>query len=276
MRVHIVVRKKERPDAAAVRQLLRPLLNRTSTTCEVVISDDISEEEGRGFTLAVDLEQANRRGATLGELWKLGDETQALLQAVEGDELPRSTALDLLSAGRWDLFKDQPETHWLEAKSEPYDHLKEKLGKQNWRYELAKDVAAFANAPDGGLIVLGMVTQDRGDGDIIQGHKEFDLRRVRGSTYKKYVAQLVYPRVEGFEVKRVEGEKKGHGLAVLVIPPQSEMSYPFLVQGVVSDRKVLGAHVLVPVRREDDTALMEVEAIHARLRLGEQVIRGEK
>jgi hypothetical protein len=276
MRVRILMRKKDRPDSAAIHRLLRPLLNRTSATCEIDISDDISDEEGRGFALAVDLEQPNRRGATLGALWDLGDEAQALLQVAEGDEIPRSAALNLLRAGRWDLFKDQPETHWLEAKSEPYDHLKEKLGKQNWRYELAKDVASFANAPEGGLIILGMVIQDRGDGDIIRGHKEFDLRRVRASTYRKYVAQLVYPRVEGFEVSRVEGKKKGYGLAVLVIPSQPETSRPFLVQGTVSDHRVMGSHVLVPARREDDTSLMEVEAIHARLRLGEQAIKGEK
>jgi hypothetical protein len=48
------------------------------------------------------------------------------------------------------------------------------------------------------------------------------------------------------------------------------------VQGALSEGKVLGAHVLLPTRREDDTALSDAGAIHARLRLGEQVIAGEK
>lgn len=274
LRVRVVMRKEEAPDVGAVNRLLGPFLARRSTSCEIAV-EPVPEEDGRGFDLILDLHQVPRRGATLGDLWMLGDDARALLEAAEGDELPRSAALDLLCAGRWDLFKGQPESDWLEAKGEPYDHLEPKIG-DSWRFELAKDVASFANAPEGGMIVLGMVTKDRGDGDVIQGHKEFDLKRVKASTYRRYIAQLVYPRIKGFEVRRIRGKNQGSGLVVLVVPPQPDTSRPFLVQGVISGRKALGAHILLPERREDDTALLGAEAIHARLRLGEQVINGEK
>ena len=273
--VRVVVRSHEEPDLTEVDRLLHPFLEWRSAGSKIAIDDDLPEEEGRGFDLVVDIEPSLRRGATLGELWNLGDEALALLRASKGDELPRSAVLDLLSGARWDLFKGQSETEWLEAKGEPYDHLEKKLGEQNWRYELAKDVASFANTSQGGLIVLGMFTQDQGNGDVIQGHKEFDLRRVAVSTYRKHVAQLVYPQIEGFEVRRIAGFKKGWGLAVLVIPPQPKHNRPFLVQGMISDQKVHGAHVLLPTRRGDDTTLMKSEAIHTLLRLGEQVIEGK-
>jgi hypothetical protein len=270
----VVVRKEAAPEVTTVKRLLEPFLERQSSSCEIVV-DPIPRGEGQGFFLTLDLHQAPRRGATLGGLWLLGDEAQALLRAGEDDELPRSAVLDLLSAGRWDVFKGQSETDWLEVKGEPYDHLEPKLG-DNWRYELAKDVASLANSPGGGIIVLGMFTKDRGDGDVIQGHREFALDRVKASTYRRYIAQLVYPRLRGFEVRRIRGKSDGHGLVVLVVPSQPDASRPFVVQGAISDRKALGAHVLVPARREDDTALLTAEAIHTRLRLGAQVIRGEK
>ncbi|HET8813967.1 MAG TPA: ATP-binding protein [Solirubrobacterales bacterium] len=273
LKVRIEVEQALEAKPVEVEKWLGPFLSRQQATCEVGVAKR-ENLEGDGFDLTVDLHWSHPRGATVSDAWKFGDEVQSLLQAIEDGVLPRSAAIDLLSAGRWDLFKGQPESGWLEAKGEPYDCLIKDVG-QNWRYELAKDVAAFANAPEGGLIVLGLSTNNDGDGDVINGYKEFDLRRVKPSRYNNMVAQYVYPRVEGFEIIRVKGKKKGHGLVVLVIPPQLERNRPFLVQGTFFEGKVLGSHVLLPVRREDETALMDATSIHARLRLGEQVIAGD-
>jgi hypothetical protein len=272
-RVRIEISHEKKPDPATARKVLGPFLWRRGASCEVTVTE-VPYYEGRGYTLVVDLDSKYPRGATVRDAWRLGDEAQALLRASEDGELSQSVALDLLLAGRWDLFRGWPETGWLEAKGEPYDHLIRSMGK-NWRFELAKDVAAFANSPDGGLIVLGMTTENEGDGDVIRRPKEFELNRVSASTYRRHISQIVYPRVIGFEVRRIAGRDEDHGLVVLVIPPQAESSRPFLVQGtVLYERKVIGSHVLWPVRREDDTASMDAGAIHTRLRLGEQVIRG--
>jgi len=269
LRVRIEIWRAEKPRAATVRSQLEPFLERHEASCDIAIE---AAEEGEGFNLTVDIDRWPPEGATVATAWKLGDEARALLLAKEGGELKQSIALDLLCSGRWDLFRGQPESAWLEAKGAPYDHLGD-----NWQYELAKDVASFANSPEGGIIVIGMTTDDQGDGDTIRGYKEFELDRVRRQSYRNHIAQRVYPRVAGFDVQRIEGPaKKGFGLAVLAIPPQPESSRPFLVQGAISRGEVLGAHVLLPVRREDDTALMDAGAFHARLRLGEQVIAGEK
>jgi hypothetical protein len=273
LRVRIEIWREGRPERREVEAVLGPFLRRQGAAGQVWV-DEVPDYEGGGYHLSVDIDRDYPRGATVHDAWKLGDEAQALIGAADGEDLPREVAVDLLCGGRFDLFIGQPENDWLEAKGDPYDHLIPNLG-ENWRYELAKDVAAFANSPEGGVIVLGMTTKDDGDGDIIRGRKEFNLARVRASTYKKHIAQLVYPRIRGFEVKRVEGPSKGVGLAVLLIPAQPESSRPFVVQGVLSDRRVIGSHVLLPVRRQDETAFLDAGAVHVRLRLGERVIEGD-
>lgn len=268
--VDVIARPRVARKPATVRQLLAPFLARHKASCEEVKV----RRKQPPFRRAPDPDPFLRvsidwptKGRTVEEAWRFGKEVETLLAATQGGEITSSTLLDVLRTGRWDLLRGQPESDWLEAKGDPYDHLGD-----NWHLELAKDVAAFANSPGGGVIVIGITTDDRGDGDTIGGVKEFDLRRVRRQAYRNRVAQRVYPRVTGFEVERFEGSKKGRGIAALVIPPQPETSQPYLVQGVVTRGGVLGAHVLLPVRREDDTMLMDAAALHTRLRLGEQAI----
>lgn len=212
------------------------------------------------------------RGRTVADAYEFQGEMRALLSAAEGGELTPTTTLDVLRAGRWGILEGQPESSWLDAKGAPYSDL-----RGNGKYELAKDVAAFANSPAGGLIVLGMTTRKNRDGiDTIHRIKEFELSQVKRQSYRDLVERWVYPRVDGFEVERIEGPSQGRGLAVLVVPPQADASLPFLVQGTYSSDKVLGAHVLLPVRRGDDTTAMDAASMHARLRLGEQAIAGER
>ena len=45
--------------------------------------------------------------------------------------------------------------------------------------------------------MLGMTTADEGDGEVITGFKEFDLKHVTASTYGNFVAQHVHPRLGG-------------------------------------------------------------------------------
>jgi ABC-type amino acid transport substrate-binding protein len=199
-------------------------------------------------------------------------ELRALLAAAASGELSPSTALDLLRAGRGDVLRGQPESVWLEAKAVPYD-----LDDENVRFELGKDVAAMANSRRGGIIVLGLSNERktrRGEVDTIGGYSEIDLSRVTRQRYRHLVAHLVYPTLIGFDVELIEGSAKDRGVAVLVIPPQPETKRPFLVQGTIDNGRVLGNHVLLPWRREDETDAMDAVALHARIRLGEQAIAG--
>jgi hypothetical protein len=219
----------------------------------------------------VDIDPWPPRGRTVADAWRLGDEVDALLRAASGGEITPKTALDLLRGGKWDLFVGQPESNWLDAKSEPYRDL-----NKNGKYSLGKDVAAFANSPKGGIIVIGMSTKKVDEVDTISKCNEVPLNIVSRQAYRHFVADWVYPMVKGFDVEQIEGTKENRGLTVLIVPRQEETSHPFLVHGVLSGEKVLGSHVLLPIRREDTTAAMDPAAIHVRLRLGEQVIAGKR
>ena len=201
----------------------------------------------------------------------LGTEVLQLLKAARGGELAPSTTLDLLRAGRWNLLVGQPESQWLDAKREPYDRK-----KPHWQYEFAKDVAAFANSDAGGLIVFGLTASDRGDGEIITGRHFFPLEQINRQAYRSMIARLVYPRVVGLEIERIEIEEAGAGagIAVVVVPSQPESARPFLVHGLVQQRDVLGSHILLPYRHEDETRSLDPAALHARIRLGEDVLAG--
>jgi hypothetical protein len=268
--VHFAYWREEEPDAKAVERRLAPYLARSDAVAEVTTGPQWQVVDG--WRLDVKIDRDFPRGATFGDAWHLGDDAKTLLGIVDGDEIPHSIAIDLIRGRRHGAFKGQPESGWLEAKGAPYADANRRLGK-NWKYELAKDVAAFANSPEGGIIVIGMTTEDEGDGEVITGFREFDLKRVTAASYGNHVAQLVHPRVEGFEVVRVPGRERGRGIVALVIPPQDASNLPFLVRGVVRDGDVLGNHVLWPVRQGDQTALVDADGLHSRLRLGDQVIR---
>jgi hypothetical protein len=258
----LLVKARTSSEWPAVSRLLSPLLERHKASLVKVGFESYGD-------IAVDWPI---RGRSVADALRFHDELRVLLSAADGGELTPSTTLDILRAGRWDVLHGQPESSWLDAKGAPYANL-----KGNGKYELAKDIAAFANSPDGGLIVLGMCTKKNRDGvDTIRRVEEFELAKVRRQSYRDLVERWVYPRVVGFEVERIEGASEGRGLAVLLVPPQAETSLPFLVQGTYLSDKVLGAHVLFPVRRGDDTTAMDAASMHARLRLGNQVIAGKR
>lgn len=59
----------------------------------------------------------------------------------------------LAADARWDTLIGKPESNHMDCKSEPYD-----LTTDSGRFELSKDVSAFANAA-GGFILVGIRTR---------------------------------------------------------------------------------------------------------------------
>ena len=246
---------RQQAELAPVQRLLAPIVKRHRAS-----PDDLEVSEFGTVTVAWPT-----RGRTVADALDFHEEARPLLAAADGGEIARSTVLDLLRGGNWEVLKGQPESDWLEAKGEPYDHLGE-----NWKYELAKDVAAFANSPDGGMILLGITTKNRRGDDIIEGRQEFELSRAGRQQYRKHIFEHVYPRVLGLEVEHIPGPEKSRGFVAITIPPQAEADLPFLVQGVLLRGKTLGTHVLLPVRDKAHTAFMDAKALHAHLRVGRQ------
>jgi predicted RNase H-like HicB family nuclease len=102
------------------------------------------------------------RGKTVQEALAIGTEAFALVKATEGDGLTLQTAVDLIRAGNGAALIGRPEGPWFDGKAAPYV-----LTSDAKKWELAKDVAAFANSPTGGVIFIGAKTKSGQDGDVV-------------------------------------------------------------------------------------------------------------
>jgi hypothetical protein len=108
--------------------------------------------------------EISHRGRTVGDALAIGDDLMALWSASVGGELTPAAVADLIRAQRPELLIGQRETVWLEAKGGSYDFKDDRQA-----IELAKDVSAFANRAEGGLLVLGLTTSKRDGIDTVKG-----------------------------------------------------------------------------------------------------------
>jgi hypothetical protein len=99
--VQVVVVHTAAPDVAAVENLLGPLLHRHKASCDSI--DSTEQNDAHLLEVLIDWPT---KGRTVADAWAFGGELEALLYAAEGGEITAATALDLLRAGRWDVFGD--------------------------------------------------------------------------------------------------------------------------------------------------------------------------
>lgn len=140
------------------------------------------------------------------------------------------------------------ENMWLEAKGrEPYQ-----LDLPGGRYELAKDISAFANA-EGGHIVIGL-SHKRLEGEMTEeisgleliSEAEFNVRK-----YSGLIKDYVYPQIDDITIVWQESNnEKGKGIGHVFIPPQKETKKYFLVtKGIIVDGEELKDNVVGLVKR---------------------------
>src|SRR4029453_10768710 len=82
----------------------------------------------------------NTRNRTLRQLYDFSEDAEALIGALDGGELTRVTAGDLIRAGHANVLIGQPEGHWLEVKRQHYD-----LSVDTGKIKLAESVSRFCN-----------------------------------------------------------------------------------------------------------------------------------
>jgi predicted HTH transcriptional regulator len=164
-------------------------------------------------------------------------------------------------------FKGLKEDLWFEAKeSTDYD-----LGTASGRYELAKDVSAFANS-GGGYLVIGLKTQrlqeERTDQvtelDLIK-QAEFDV-----TTYQGVIREYITPRSLAIEVGWVEDvAQAGEGVAYIHVPVQDDDQKYFLIAKVVEGNEKLREIVFGIVERiGSNNTPMTKERLHGLVRQG--------
>jgi predicted HTH transcriptional regulator len=140
---------------------------------------------------------------------------------------------DIVESHLFDSLIGQDEDLWFEAKQKnPYD-----FSTAAGRYELAKDVCAFANA-EGGFILIGFTTEvrlaERTDRIIAVDpslETEFNC-----SQYEGLIKDHIYPPIKGLKVSWIPSSpQSASGFGVIEIPRQAFKSQYFLIVKVVDE-----------------------------------------
>jgi Putative DNA-binding domain len=163
-----------------------------------------------------------------------------------------------LESQRADLLVGQRETRWLDCKGQPY------ADSEEGRYELAKDVSAFANGGSDAVIIIGIQTRKSGGADVISRVSGIPRDDRLPDRYRKLLDYRVFPRLVGLRIGNVE-YRSGRCMTVIAIPAQPPALRPFLVKGVLRDGKIEGSYVAIFVRRGDATVETGAEELHSLL-----------
>jgi hypothetical protein len=162
-----------------------------------------------------------------------------------------------LAEGRPQDVLGTPEAGWVDFKESPYV-----LDADKGRWELAKDVAAMANA-GGGLIVIGIATsrETYDTHDVASELKPFARPLVNVDAYKGVLTGwLVPPQYPSFQWFQSPDAADRHFLVVTVkaLPPGE--GYALVRRTVAGEGKEIKSFG-VPVRRGDDTEWVSAERL---------------
>ncbi|MFJ2907346.1 helix-turn-helix domain-containing protein [Streptomyces sp. NPDC087212] len=176
--------------------------------------------------------------------------------------LSRSALIEALAAGRPDDLRGVAENSWLDFKRSPYD-----LAAEKGKFELCKDVAAFANA-HGGLLVLGVEAEKKSNQalEVATGFGPFPQHRADVVKYVDTLNEYLRPRVA---VSHHWYHDPGRSTAVtdlyylvLEVEPVPELSRYVLVRKMINDKGRLAEGLAVSVRHGDRTVYMPSEDVY--------------
>lgn len=179
-------------------------------------------------------------------------------------------ALQVLDFGR---VTGTPESGWIDFKRDAYPMTK------RGKWELCKDVAAFANA-DGGCIVLGFdEVLDPVQGIAVAGASSpIEVSTIDRSEYLDVIESGIFPPPTGVELTWfATGEPPAGALLLSVRSNQSEK--PHVMRRVVTEDGE-GLHAFaIPLRVNDRVNWMPAETVHHLLRQAQQgvpadIVRG--
>lgn len=167
-----------------------------------------------------------------------------------------------LHQGDAEALLGERECAWLDVKERIYP-----LDKPKGAEELAKDVAAFANTPHGGLLVVGFATRKEHGEEIVDVLHPVPRTLVKLDQYRQVIATRVLPALRDLTVDWID---RGNGTGVLVIdiPAQPRSSQLFAVPAPTGTAEVSKIAVGVPVRRGDGTTWLRPHEIQHFIGLG--------
>ncbi len=182
-----------------------------------------------------------------------------------------NAVLKVLASGSWTKLEGVAEDGRIDFKSEPY-----KLDTEHGKYELAKDVAAFASGHERAVIVLGVKTEKPPDSpfEISKRARGMSRHLINEKQYRDVIRSHVYPTVRGLKVTMyAAADDEEKCILAILIPKQREQDRPFLVHApLASDgSKVQGWLVGLPVRAIDETEQMRESELHELISRGRNV-----
>jgi hypothetical protein len=152
-----------------------------------------------------------------------------------------------LQGGRPAELLGLAECSWLDAKAGVY-----RLDDPAKAEELVKDVAGFANARGGGLLLVGFTTRRDHDAEILDGIRPAPRGLVDLDQHRKLIRERVIPSPRGVNVEFINCGAD-NGILVIDVPAQPEDRLPFVVPGPTRTAQVSRLSVAVPVREADAT-----------------------
>lgn len=250
-----------------VRRLVTPFL--ASIRSDLIGIDEV-ESWSSPVQVAVRVRMAVPwRGKSAADLIRVGQNVLDLCEALSSGSVNRETVADLVRGGGARLLVDQPEGPWLDAKSEEYE-----LASIKGKISLAQAVARFANAEDGGLIVIGAKAKKVPGGEVIRNVSGVVPRQSDTvARYLRVLDQHLYPPVYGIRIDLVPGDDR-KSLVVVDVPPQPEELKPFLVHGAITtEGEAEGSFISLVQRRGEGSIPITAPMIHATLAAGRALLR---
>lgn len=172
----------------------------------------------------------------------------------------------LIKRGDFEELKGKYENAYFDCKSEVY-----LLNYDNAKYELAKDVAAFANA-QGGFILIGIKTEKCKESisDKIVDIRYLEKNLCNPEQYINSIQAWIYPKLNGVLANWCAAKpEQDRGIFVIAIPPQSDSKKPFLVNNTLIDSKRRNAVLFGYCERiQEGNEPRSVEVLHQLLRNG--------
>lgn len=253
---------------ARIRALVEPLLASSRSTL-VDVEDDQFRWNARDLRVDIRIEPVVR-GRSVADLFAIGEGVLRLCDAFDHGAVTRDTVAHLVRGGGASLLTGQPESNWLDVKSQEYD-----LSTTGGKISLAQAVARFCNGEDGGLIVIGAHARKVPGGEIITKVPGLPIAAGAPARYLRILNNHLYPPPFGLRVEVVE-VSENRALIIIDIPPQQEESKPFLVSGAIrTDGKTEGVFISIVRRRGEESIALTAPMIHATLAAGRALLRGE-
>lgn len=249
----------------AIGDALAPLLERWGARMGRVRHDG---PWGEWVTVRLELATAGRRGA---DILRFAGDVRALLTALRQGPLDLQAARDLVVSGFGGTLVGLREGVWLDAKSSPY-----RLDVEAQKYELARDVSAFANA-QGGMLVIPATTSLGRNGEVIESVSAMDLELIDVRQTRAVLADWVYPAIVGLEVETYE-TSPGRGQLMIHVPPQPSENWPYVITAAALGERIRRTALTICVRHDADIRHVDAATIHRLLNTGAQreAIRPER